>query len=148
MTECMPDYTLDCMRKLVDLTLARAIPTVGYASHSTYAYICRHNIYASHSTHRERGHTLYYPHTDVSMDMETRRSMEHRMYSWTGDVTLFGGGCMVVCRNQWNPMTPVLIPSKSVFAELCIMQVSHHTTSLPSKIIRGTGAPGGYKGLS
>jgi hypothetical protein len=62
------------------------------------------------------------------MDMEMRRAKEHRMYNWTGDVTLLGGGSMVVCRNQWNPMTPVLIPSKSVFAELCIMQVSHHTT--------------------
>lgn len=26
-------------------------------------------------------------------------------------------------RNQWNPTTPVLIPSKAIFAELCIMQV-------------------------
>lgn len=25
--------------------------------------------------------------------------------------------------NQWNPTTPVLIPSKAIFAELCIMQV-------------------------
>lgn len=25
--------------------------------------------------------------------------------------------------NQWNPSTPVLIPSKAIFAELCIMQV-------------------------
>ncbi len=54
LTENIPDYTLDCMRKLVDLALARAIPTVG---------------------------------------------------------------------NQWNPTTPVLIPSKAIFAELCIMQV-------------------------
>ena len=54
LTENIPDYTLDCMRKLVDLALARAIPTVG---------------------------------------------------------------------NQWSPATPVLIPSKSIFAELCIMQV-------------------------
>ena len=54
LTENTPDYTLDCMRKLVDLALARAIPTVG---------------------------------------------------------------------NQWNPATPVLIPSKGIFAELCIMQV-------------------------
>jgi len=54
LTENTPDYTLDCMRKLVDLALARAIPTVG---------------------------------------------------------------------NQWNPVTPVLIPSKGIFAELCIMQV-------------------------
>lgn len=54
LTESAPDYVLDCMRKLVDLALARAIPTVG---------------------------------------------------------------------NQWNPKSPVLIPGKSIFAELCIMQV-------------------------
>jgi hypothetical protein len=29
LTEDVPEYTLDCMRKLVDLALARAIPTVG-----------------------------------------------------------------------------------------------------------------------
>lgn len=103
-----------------------------------------------HIPHAVSGDTrftmLYYPHTDVRLDMKMRRAKEHRVYSWTGDVTVWRG-CMVVCRNQWNPMTPVLIPSKSVFAELCIMQVSHHTTSLPSRIIRVAGAVGGYKGL-
>jgi len=29
LTQDAPDFTLDCMRKLVDLALARAIPTVG-----------------------------------------------------------------------------------------------------------------------